>query len=72
MFFLNLYYTFKTYDGRKSNEQQAKSNKQRATSEKFSLVYSTREIHKSADKCYQVKGVFLVISKAFDMIKYGT
>ena len=32
VFFLNLYYTFITYDGRKSNEQRAKSNKQRAKS----------------------------------------
>ena len=31
-FFLNLYYTFITYDGLKSNKQQAKSNKQRAKS----------------------------------------
>ena len=26
MFFLSLYYTFITYDGRKSNEQRAKSS----------------------------------------------
>ena len=29
MFFLRLYYTFITYDGRKSNEQRAKSNEQK-------------------------------------------
>ena len=38
MFFLSLYYTFITYDGRKSNEQRAKSNEKRATSKKFSLI----------------------------------
>ena len=32
MFFLNLYYTFITYDGQKSNKQQAESNGQRAES----------------------------------------
>ena len=30
IFFLNLYYPFITYDGQKSNKQQAKSNQQRA------------------------------------------
>ena len=30
VFFLNLYYAFITYDGRKSNEQRAKANEQRA------------------------------------------
>ena len=33
-FFLSLYYTFITYDGRKSNEQRAKSKKQRAIRDK--------------------------------------
>ena len=37
--FLNLKYTFRTYDGQKSNEQRAKYNKQRETSNKFSLVF---------------------------------
>ena len=32
--FLNLYYTFITYDERKSNKQRAKSNEQRAKSNK--------------------------------------
>ena len=30
VFFLILYYTFKTYDERKSNEQRAKCNKKKA------------------------------------------
>ena len=34
VFFLNLHYTFLTYDGPKSNEQRTKSNKQRAKSNK--------------------------------------
>ena len=33
-FFLNLYYIFVIYDGRKSNKQQVKSNKQRPKSNK--------------------------------------
>ena len=44
--FLNLYYTFITYDGPKSNEQRAKGNKQwaksneqRAATAKFSLYF---------------------------------
>ena len=32
VFFLNLYYTFIVYDGRKSNRQRTKSKEQRAKS----------------------------------------
>ena len=32
VFFLNLYYTFIVYDGRKSNQQRTKSKEQRAKS----------------------------------------
>ena len=34
VFFLNLYYAFITYDGRKCSEQRAKSNEHRAKSSK--------------------------------------
>ena len=37
MLILNSYYTFITYNGRKSNEQQTKSNEQRVTTKNFSF-----------------------------------
>ena len=37
-FFIVFFLNFITYDGRKNNEQRAKSNEKRATSKKFSLI----------------------------------
>ena len=37
-FFIVFFLNFITYDGRKYNEQRAKSNEKRATSKKFSLI----------------------------------
>ena len=37
VFFFDIYYTFITYDRRKSNKQRAKPNEQRSRSKKFSI-----------------------------------
>ena len=53
--FLNLYYTFRTYDGQKSNEQQVKSNEQRAKSTEQQARSSASQVRYSTTNYQNIK-----------------
>ena len=50
MFFPNLYYTFITYDGRKSNEKRVTANEQKLTSKKQNLTSKEENITNNKQK----------------------